>query len=98
MTVEERSQFITKAQGAQVQTQSAAVTDIDFDIRPENTGLNLSLDLLKAIFAKAERLVKEKQTLPAPCHINAVASYSCLSDQKGHYTTTILNTREVKCS
>ena len=98
LTVEERSQFITKAQGAQVQPHSAAMTDIDFDIRPENTGLNLSLDLLKAIFAKAERLVKEKQILPAPCHINAVASYSCLSDQKGHYTTTILNTGEVKCS
>ena len=27
-----------------------------------------------------------------------MASYSCLSDQKGHYTTTILNTGEVKCS
>ena len=95
----EREAFIltTNNKAPEKSLPDVGITDMDFDVLPENAGLNIATDLLKSMYAKAERMINEKTILPAPS-VGGTTSYSCLSSEHNkHYITTLYTSGEVKC-
>lgn len=70
---------------------------VDFDIKPAQCRLNVSVDILIPIFEKASRLVRTEGIMSAPTR-DGYTTYSVLSDTAGNHSVMVKSiTAEARC-